>query len=151
MGRVLSLIVKSFSTGISNTVDSAIARSSDGQCIPFANRALERRGHAERIDHRTLAVQRDEALARGVPRGLKCNEARPAMTQGTRVERCLRNARKAGIPVGRTSARAQMKAVEAERLCDDRRFCAIGGDRVYKRAIRGRQNGNPGLEPHVQA
>ena len=30
-----------------------------------ANRALERRGHAERIDHRTLAVQRDEALARG--------------------------------------------------------------------------------------
>ena len=30
-----------------------------------ANRALERRGHAERIDHRTLVVQRDEALARG--------------------------------------------------------------------------------------
>ena len=30
-----------------------------------ANRALERRGHADRIDHRTLAVQRDEALARG--------------------------------------------------------------------------------------
>ncbi len=38
-----------------------------------------------------------------------------------------------------------MKAFEAERLCDDRSFCAIGGDRVYKRAIRGRQNGNPGL------
>ena len=30
-----------------------------------ANRVLERHGHAERIDHRTLAVQRDEALARG--------------------------------------------------------------------------------------
>ena len=30
-----------------------------------ANRALERRGHAERIDHRTLAAQRDEALQRG--------------------------------------------------------------------------------------
>ena len=45
-GRVLSLIVKSFSSGTSNTMDSAIARSSDGQCIPFANRALERRGHA---------------------------------------------------------------------------------------------------------
>ena len=29
------------------------------------NRALERRGHAERIDHRTLAAQWDEALARG--------------------------------------------------------------------------------------
>ena len=27
-------------------MDSAIARSSDGQCIPFANRALERLGHA---------------------------------------------------------------------------------------------------------
>ncbi len=39
-----------------------------------------------------------------------------------------------------------MKAFEAERLCDDRSFCAIGGDRVYKRAIRGRQNGNPGYE-----
>ena len=30
-----------------------------------ANRALERRGHSERIDHRTLAAQRDEALQRG--------------------------------------------------------------------------------------
>ena len=30
-----------------------------------ANRALARHGHAERIDHRTLAVQRDEALQRG--------------------------------------------------------------------------------------
>ena len=30
-----------------------------------ANRALARHGHADRIDHRTLAVQRDEALARG--------------------------------------------------------------------------------------
>ena len=30
-----------------------------------ANRALERHGHADRIDHRTLAAQRDEALARG--------------------------------------------------------------------------------------
>ena len=30
-----------------------------------ANRALERHGHAERIDHRTLVAQRDEALARG--------------------------------------------------------------------------------------
>ena len=30
-----------------------------------ANRALERRGHAERIDHRTMAAQRDEALQRG--------------------------------------------------------------------------------------
>ena len=30
-----------------------------------ANHALESRGHSERIDHRTLAVQRDEALARG--------------------------------------------------------------------------------------
>ena len=136
MSLVLISIVKSLSTGTSNTMDSAIARSSDGQCIPFANRAIERRGHAERIDHRTLAVQRDEALTRG----LKCNEASPAMTRGTRVERCLRNARKAGVPVGRTSAWAQMKAVEAERLCDDRRFCAIGGDRGYKRAIRGRQN-----------
>ena len=29
------------------------------------NRTLERRGHAERIDHRTLAAQRDEALQRG--------------------------------------------------------------------------------------
>ena len=30
-----------------------------------ANRALERHGHADRIDHRTLAAQRDEALQRG--------------------------------------------------------------------------------------
>ena len=30
-----------------------------------ANHALERHGHADRIDHRTLAAQRDEALARG--------------------------------------------------------------------------------------
>ena len=30
-----------------------------------ANQALARRGRPERIDHRTLAVQRDEALARG--------------------------------------------------------------------------------------
>ena len=30
-----------------------------------ANRALARHGHAERIDHRTLAAQRDEALQRG--------------------------------------------------------------------------------------
>ena len=30
-----------------------------------ANRALERHGHAERIDHRTLVAQRDEALQRG--------------------------------------------------------------------------------------
>ena len=30
-----------------------------------ANRALERLGHADRIDHRTLAAQRDEALQRG--------------------------------------------------------------------------------------
>ena len=30
-----------------------------------ANRALKRRGHSERIDHRTLAAQRDEALQRG--------------------------------------------------------------------------------------
>ena len=39
-------------------------------------------------------------------RGLKCNEARPAMTRGTRVEWCLRNALKAGAPVGFPSSAA---------------------------------------------
>ena len=72
MSRVLISSVKSLSTGVSSTMDSAIARSSDGQCIPFANRAFERRGHAERIDHRTLAVQRDEALARAGRRPRPC-------------------------------------------------------------------------------
>ena len=33
--------------------------------IERGNRILERHGHAGRIDHRTLAAQRDEALARG--------------------------------------------------------------------------------------
>ena len=38
MGRVSRLIVNSFSTGISNTLARATARSNDGQCIPFAIR-----------------------------------------------------------------------------------------------------------------
>ena len=113
-------------------------------CAVLLASAGGRASHAAAV-RRHAAEDLGATRAGRLTRGLKCNEARPAMTRGTRVERCLRNARKAGVPVGRTSARAQMKAFEAERLCDDRSFCAIGGDRVYKRAIRGRQNGNPGL------
>ena len=51
---------------------------------------------------------------------------------GTRVERCLRNALKAGAPVGRTSARAEVTASGAGRMCDDKSFVRSAALRVYK-------------------
>ena len=38
------------------------------------------------------------------------------------MERCLRNALKAGAPVGRTSARAEVTASGAGRWCDEQNF-----------------------------
>ena len=60
------------------------------------------------------------------------------------VERCLRNAGKTGPPVDRTSPRAELTASEAGRCCDEQEFRALGGLRVFKGAIWGRQIGNPG-------
>ena len=57
-----------------------------------------------------------------------CNEA-AWRRKGTSVERCLRNALKAGAPVGRTSARAEVTASGAGRLCDEEnlvRSAALG-------------------------
>jgi hypothetical protein len=59
---------------------------------------------------------------------------------GAVSEKCL----KAAAPVGSTSAWAEVTASGAGRLCDEQNFRALGGPRVYKDAIRGRQNGNPG-------
>ena len=45
--------------------------------------------------------------------------------------------------IGRTTARAEVTAFGAERLCDEQSFVRSAA-RVYNGAIRGRQNGNPG-------
>ena len=47
-----------------------------------ANRALGREGHAERIDHRTLAAQRDEALALGDTRRAETLDRDPEIHLG---------------------------------------------------------------------
>ena len=44
----------------------------------------------------------------------------------------------------RPPARAEVTASGAGRLCDEESFVGSAGPRVYKGAIRGRQNGNPG-------
>ena len=72
------------------------------------------------------------------------NEARLAKREGTSVERCLRNALKAGAPVGCTSAQAEVAGSGAGRLCDEESFVGSATPRVYKGAIRGSQYGNPG-------
>ena len=41
---------------------------------------------------------------------------------------------------------AEVTASEAGRCCDEQEFRALGGLRVYKGAIWGRQIGNPGLD-----
>ena len=46
----------------------------------------------------------------------------------------------------RTAARSRPAASAAGRCCDEQEFRALGGLPVYKRAIRGRQVGNPGSE-----
>ena len=71
--------------------------------------------------------------------------AQPAWRRrDTRRERCLRNALNAGMSVGGTAARAELTASEAGRCCDEQEFRALGGLRVYKGAIWGRQIGNLG-------
>ena len=74
----------------------------------------------------------------------KCNES-AWRRRGMSVERCLRNALKVGAPVGCTSAGAEVTASGVGRLCDEESFVGSTASRVYKGAIRGRQNGNPGL------
>ena len=54
-------------------------------------------------------------------RGLSATKA-AWRRKDTRVERCLRNALKAGAPVGRTSARAEVTASGGRRLCDEQSF-----------------------------
>ena len=60
------------------------------------------------------------------------------------MERCLRNALKAAAPVGSTSAWAEVTASGAGRLYAEQNF-VLGGSRVYKGAIWGKQIGNPGF------
>ena len=81
---------------------------------------------AGRVTRQVKAVRRHAAEDLGatgpgrLTRG-ECNEARLAKT-GTSVERCLRNALKAGAPVGCTSARAEVTASGAGRVCDEESF-----------------------------
>ena len=63
-----------------------------------ANRALERHGHVDRIDHRTLAVQRDEALARGDTDRAETLDRDPEIHLGRSAWMALRTARPTSGP-----------------------------------------------------
>ena len=73
MERVSSLIVNSFSTGISNTLARATARSNDGQCIPFvragAGSRARRNSHHSGADSGTHPAGHREGQGAGARRG----------------------------------------------------------------------------------
>ena len=77
---------------------------------------------------RHAAEDLSAAGAGRLTRGLSATK--PAwQSNGTSVERCLRNAPKAAAPVGRTSARTEVTGSGAGRLCDEQNFvrsAAIG-------------------------
>ena len=69
----LTLMVKSFSTGISNTLARAIARSSDGQCRPFvragAGSRARRNSHHSGVDSGIHPAGHREGQGAGARRG----------------------------------------------------------------------------------
>ena len=88
--RVLSMIQKSFSTGMSRTSLNAIARSSDGQCIPFMIR----------ISCRSVMTRTRLAAATAAGRSRcrkpRCGWPRPRWRTATRP--CPHSAANSGSP-----------------------------------------------------
>ena len=87
MERVSSLIVNSFSTGISNTLARATARSNDGQCIPFvragAGSRARRNSHHSGADSGTHPAGHREGQGAGARRGpWPAAAARPRLGTG---------------------------------------------------------------------
>ena len=122
-----------------------------------ANRALERRGHAERIDHRTLVAQRDEALARGdtaraetLDRDPEIHLGRAAWMEartGATNERTQRNEQIAEGNRAREQERAtgheEIRTIQ-ERIHD---LIRLAAERV-KELVRGKDRGpQPDLQP----
>ncbi len=122
-----------------------------------ANRALERRGHAERIDHRTLAVQRDEALQRGDTARAETLDRDPeihlgraawmALRTGETNERTRRNEQIAEGNRDREQERAALH--EEHRTIQERivELVRLAAEKV-KELVRGKDRGpQPDLQP----
>ena len=86
------------------------------QWADHANRALERAGRSERIDHRTLAAQRAEALQRGD------------------IERADALDREPQIHLGKAASAMRRRGQENERTRRNDRICARNRHRTQKRS-----------------